>query len=49
MTGVIERCTRLSVQIAKKSAKFLLNPEKIVRCIARTVFQSTRIAVVKRG
>jgi len=49
MTEVLERCTRLSVQIAKKSAKSLSNPKKIVRCIAGTVFQSTRIAVVKIG
>ena len=48
MTEVPERCTRLSVQIAKKSVKFPSNPEKIVLFIARNVFQSIRTAVVKR-
>jgi hypothetical protein len=45
---VRERCIRLSVRIVKRSAKFLSNPGKIVRCIAGTVFPSTKIAVVKR-
>ena len=45
---VRERCTRLSVPTAKKSAKSLSNPGKIVRCIAGIVFQSTKIAVVKK-
>ena len=49
MTEVLERCTRLSVQIAKKSAKSLSNPEQIVRCIAGTVIQSTRTAGAKIG
>jgi len=48
MTEVQERCTRLSVQIAKKSAKFLSNREKIVQFIARNAFQSIKIAIVKR-
>ena len=45
---VRERCTRPSVRTAKRSAKFLLNLEKIARCIAGTVFPSTKIAVVKK-
>jgi hypothetical protein len=45
---VRERCIRPSVRIAKGSAKFLSSPEKIVQCIAGTVFQSTKIAVVKK-
>jgi len=45
-TEVLERCIRLFVQIAKKSVKFLSNLERIVRFIARTVSQSTRIVVV---
>jgi hypothetical protein len=49
MKEVRERCIRLSVQIVKRSAKSLSSLEKIVRCIAGTVFPSTKIAVVKRG
>ena len=48
MTEVRARCTKLFVQIAKKSAKFPSNPEKIVRFIAENVFQSTRMAGVKK-
>jgi hypothetical protein len=36
------------VRTAKRNAKSLLNPGKIVPCIARTVFPSTKIAVVKK-
>jgi len=49
MTEVLERCTKLSVRTAKKSVKFLLNPEKIVRFTAEIVFQSTRTAAVRSG
>jgi hypothetical protein len=45
MIEVLERCIRLSVPIAKKSAKSLLNPEKIVRCTAGTAFPSIKIVV----
>jgi hypothetical protein len=45
-TEVLAKCTRQFARIVKKSAKFHLNQEKIVRFIARTVFLSTRIAVV---
>ena len=45
---VRERCIRPSVRTAKRNAKSLLNPGKIVPCIARTVFPSTKIAVVKK-
>ena len=48
MTEVRGRCTRLSVQIAKKSAKFPSSQEKTVRSIAATVFQSIRIEVVNK-
>jgi hypothetical protein len=48
MIEVPERCIRLFVPIAKKNAKFLSNPEKIVRCIAGTVFPSIKIAVAKK-
>lgn len=47
MTEVPEKCIRRFVPIAKKSAKSLLNREKTARFIARTVFQSKRITVVK--
>jgi hypothetical protein len=47
-TEVRERCIKPSVLTAKKSAKFLSNPGKIVRYIAGTVFPSTKIAVVKK-
>jgi hypothetical protein len=36
------------VRTAKRSAKSLSNPEKIVPYIAGTVFPSTRIVVVKK-
>jgi hypothetical protein len=48
MTEVLERCIRPSVQTAKRSAKFLSNPGKIVRCIAGTAFPSIKIAVAKK-
>jgi hypothetical protein len=47
MTEVQERCTKRFVPIAKKSAKFLSSRKKIVQFIARIVFQSIRITVVK--
>ena len=47
-TEVRERCIRLFALIAKRSAKSPSNPEKIVRCIAGTVFPSTKIAVVRK-
>jgi hypothetical protein len=46
---VQEKCIRLSVPIAKGSAKSLSSPEKIARYIARTVFPSTKMPVVKGG
>jgi hypothetical protein len=39
-----ERCTKQFARIVKKSVKSLLNPEKIARFIARTVFQSIKTA-----
>jgi hypothetical protein len=45
---VRERCTRPSVRTAKRSAKFLSNPGKIVQCIAGTAFPSIKIAVDKK-
>jgi hypothetical protein len=44
-TGVPERCIRLSVRIARRSAKFPSNHAKTVRCTAGTVFPSTKIVV----
>jgi len=42
------RCTRRFAQNAKKNAKFLLNPEMIVRYTARIAIQSARTEAVKR-
>lgn len=39
-----ERCIKRSAPNVKKNARFLLSPEKTVLYIARTVFQSVRIA-----
>lgn len=44
-----ERCTRRLAQSVRKSAKFLLNPEKTVLCTVRIVFLSVRMQAVKRG
>jgi hypothetical protein len=41
---VLERCIRLSVRIARRSAKSLSGLGKTVRCIAGTVIPSTKIA-----
>ena len=38
------KCIKLFARIAKKNAKSLLSQEKTVRCTARTVFQSIKIA-----
>jgi len=45
---VRERCTRLSARIAKKNAKSLSSPEKIVRCIAGIVIPSTKPAADRK-
>jgi hypothetical protein len=37
------RCIRQSVQIARKSVKYLLSLVEIVRFIAKNVFQSAKI------
>jgi hypothetical protein len=47
-TEVRERCIRLSVQTAKRNAKFLSNPGKIVPCIAGTAIPSIKPAVAKK-
>jgi len=44
MIGPHGKCTKLFVRIVKKNVKFHLNQEKTVRFIARTVFQSAKIA-----
>jgi hypothetical protein len=44
MTEDRGKCTRLFARIVKKSVKSRLNQEKTVRFIARTVFQSIKIA-----
>ena len=44
MTEDRGKCTKLFARIVKKSVKSHLNPEKTVRCIVRTVFQSIKIA-----
>ena len=49
MTEVQKRCTRLSVQIAKRNVKFPSSPEKTVRFIAETVFQSIKIAAANKA
>lgn len=41
-----EKCTKLFAQTARKNAKSHLNPEKIVRSIARIVFQSIKMVDV---
>jgi len=46
MTGALAKCTRLFVRTVNKNVKFHLSREKTVRFIARTVFQSTKIAAV---
>ena len=43
-----ERCIRQLAQNARKNAKFLLSPEKIVLYIAKIVFLSERTAADKR-
>ena len=48
-TEVREKCIRPFVRIAKRNAKSLSNPGKIVRCIAGTVSPNTKIVVVKNG
>ena len=45
---VRKRCIRLSVRIAKRNAKSLSSPEKIVRCIAGIVIQSTKPAADRK-
>ena len=45
MTEDRGKCIRLFARIVKKSVKSRLNQEKIVRFIARTVFQSIKTAV----
>ena len=42
------RCIKRSVRIVRKNAKSLSSPGKTVRFTARTVFQSAKIAAVKR-
>jgi hypothetical protein len=42
-----ERCTKRRARNVKKSAKFLLNPEKTVLSIARIVFLSVRMLAAK--
>ncbi len=42
-----ERCTKRLAQNATKNAKSLLSLERIVRYIARIVFQSARTKIVK--
>ena len=49
MTEGRGKCTKRSVRIARKSAKFLSSPEMTVRFTARNATQSARIAVVKRA
>jgi len=49
MTEVQERCIRLFVQIARKSAKFLLIPEETVQFTAKNAIQNEKIAAVKRN
>ena len=49
MTEVQGRCTKLFVQIAKKSAKFLLSPEGTVPFTAKNAIQNEKIAAVNRG
>jgi hypothetical protein len=49
MIEVREKCIKLFVLTAKRSAKFLLNPGKIVQCIARSVFPNIKMAVAKRA
>ena len=43
-----ERCTKRLARNVRKNAKSLLSPGKIVRYIAKTVFQSERTAADKR-
>jgi len=45
---VQERCIRLSARIAKRNAKSLSSPEKIVRCIAGIVIPSTKPATDRK-
>jgi hypothetical protein len=49
MIGSRERCIKRSVQIARKSAKFLLSPEETVQFTAKNAIQNEKIAAVKRG
>ena len=46
MTEDLAKCIRRFARIVKKNVKSLLNLEKIVRFIARTVFQSIKMAAV---
>ena len=46
MTGALAKCIRQFARIVKKNVKSLLNQEKIVQFIARTVFQSIKMAAV---
>jgi hypothetical protein len=41
------KCTKQFARNVRKSAKFLLNPEMIVRYIVRIVIQSARTKAVK--
>ena len=43
------KCTKRCVQIARKSAKFLLSPEEIVQFTAKNVIQNEKIAAVKKA
>ena len=43
------KCTKRCVQIARKSAKFLLNPKEIVPFTAKIVIQNEKIAAVNRA
>ena len=49
MTDSRGKCTKRSVQIARKSAKFLLSPEETVQFTAKNAIQNEKIAAVKRG
>lgn len=42
------KCTKQSVRIARRSAKFLLSPEETVRSIAKNAIQNGKKAAVKR-
>lgn len=49
LTDSQRKCTRQSVQIAKKNVMFLSSPEVIVQFIVEIAIRSAKIAAVKNG